>query len=154
MFQLVPRYFHFQIQMYLLKWTENKPWRTGITYCLRAHESVILAFLARVTEQGGKYPDSKVHGANMGPIWVRQDPGGLHVGPMNFAIWVNTITVFELAQKLFAKTWHASFLFLHAIINLWVTIKRTIFTDFLCVYDLVTTSVRNMMEKASTDFFF
>ena len=33
-------------------------------------------------------PDSKVHGANMGPIWGRQDPGGPHVGPMNFAIWV------------------------------------------------------------------
>ena len=32
-------------------------------------------------------PDSKVHGANMGPIWVRQDPDGPHVGPMNFAIW-------------------------------------------------------------------
>ena len=32
-------------------------------------------------------PDSKVDGANMGPIWVRQDPGGSHVDPMNFAIW-------------------------------------------------------------------
>ena len=32
-------------------------------------------------------PDSKVYGANMGPIWGRQDPGGPHVGPMNFAIW-------------------------------------------------------------------
>ena len=32
-------------------------------------------------------PDSKVHGANMGPIWGRQDPGGPHVGPMNSAIW-------------------------------------------------------------------
>ena len=32
-------------------------------------------------------PDSKVHGANMGPIWGRQDPGEPHVGPMNFAIW-------------------------------------------------------------------
>ena len=32
-------------------------------------------------------PDSSVHGANMGPIWGRQDPGGLHVGPMNLAIW-------------------------------------------------------------------
>ena len=32
-------------------------------------------------------PDSKVHGAKMGPIWGRQDPGGPHVGPMNFAIW-------------------------------------------------------------------
>ena len=34
------------------------------------------------------YPDSKVHGANMGPIWGQQDPGGPHVGPLNFAIWV------------------------------------------------------------------
>ena len=34
------------------------------------------------------YPDSKVHGANMGPIWGRQDPGGSHVGPINFAFWV------------------------------------------------------------------
>ena len=34
------------------------------------------------------YPDSKVHGAIMGPIWGRQEPGGPHVGPMNFAIWV------------------------------------------------------------------
>ena len=34
------------------------------------------------------YPDSKVHGANMAPIWGRQGPGGPHVGPMNFAIWV------------------------------------------------------------------
>ena len=33
-------------------------------------------------------PDSKVHGANMGLIWGRQDPGGPHVGPMNIAIWV------------------------------------------------------------------
>ena len=32
-------------------------------------------------------PDSKVHGANKGPIWGRQVPGGPHVGPMNFAIW-------------------------------------------------------------------
>ena len=32
-------------------------------------------------------PDSKVHGSNMGPIWGRQDPGGPHVGPTNFAIW-------------------------------------------------------------------
>ena len=33
------------------------------------------------------HPDSKVHGAKMGPIWDRQDPGVSHVGPMNFVIW-------------------------------------------------------------------
>ena len=39
-------------------------------------------------------PDSKVHGANMGLKWGRQDPCGPHVGPMNLAIreviaWTN-----------------------------------------------------------------
>ena len=32
-------------------------------------------------------PDSKFHGANMGPIWGRQSPGGPNVGPMNLAVW-------------------------------------------------------------------
>ena len=34
----------------------------------------------------GITPDSKVHGAIMGPIWGQQDPGGSHVVPMNIAI--------------------------------------------------------------------
>ena len=34
------------------------------------------------------FPDSKVHGANMGPTWGRQDPGGPHVGPVKLYIWV------------------------------------------------------------------
>ena len=38
--------------------------------------------------QNRLYPDIKVHRANMGPIWGRQDPGGPHAGPMNFAFWV------------------------------------------------------------------
>ena len=41
-------------------------------------------------------PDSKVHRANMGPIWGQQDPGGPHVGPMNFAIWgVSFMSILE-----------------------------------------------------------
>ena len=32
------------------------------------------------------FPDNKVYGANMGPVWGKQNPGGPHVGPMNFAI--------------------------------------------------------------------
>ena len=32
-------------------------------------------------------PDSKVHVANMGPIWDRQASGGPHVGPLNLTIW-------------------------------------------------------------------
>ena len=40
-------------------------------------------------------PDSKVHGANIGPIWGRQDPGGPHVGPMDFAIWANKVGLYD-----------------------------------------------------------
>ena len=39
----------------------------------------------RVNE--GANPDSKVHGANMGPTWALSVPDGPHVGPMNLAIW-------------------------------------------------------------------
>ena len=45
------------------------------------------------------YPESKVHGANMGPIWGRQDPGGPHVGSMNFAIWVGLDLMEHISQQ-------------------------------------------------------
>ena len=32
------------------------------------------------------FPDSKVHGANVGPTWVLSVPDGPHVGPMNLVI--------------------------------------------------------------------
>ena len=34
------------------------------------------------------FPDSKAHGANIGPTWVLSAPDGPHVGPMNLAIRV------------------------------------------------------------------
>ena len=47
--------------------------------------------IVSIVSVGAQYvcyiPDSKVHGANMGPTWGRQDPGGPHIVPMNFAIW-------------------------------------------------------------------
>ena len=33
-----------------------------------------------------QYPESKVHGANMGPSWVLSTPDGPHVSPMNLVI--------------------------------------------------------------------
>ena len=61
-----------------------------ILQCMTEHERKPVQLpayqqgLALLTLKG---PYNKVHGANMGPIWGRQDPGGPHVGPMNFAIW-------------------------------------------------------------------
>ena len=39
-----------------------------------------------VSTPGICIPDSKVHGANMGPTWVLSASGGPHVVPMNLAI--------------------------------------------------------------------
>ena len=49
------------------------------------------------------YPDGKVHGANMGPTWGRQDPGEPHVGPMNFAIWECMEMMINCAAKMSTK---------------------------------------------------
>ena len=61
---------------------------------------VILTFATYVLVHFAKwfkldYPDSKVHGANMGTIWDRQDPGGPHDDPMNFDIWVVVVSKFD-----------------------------------------------------------
>ena len=54
---------------------------------------LLLAFCTNIGQNQNKLfqwqyvPDSKVHGANMGPSWGWQDPAGPHVGPMNFDIW-------------------------------------------------------------------
>ena len=55
--------------------------------------------------------DSKVHGASMGPIWGRQDPGGPHVGPINFAIGdINTLKLSVVSTKIFFISTHPQFL--------------------------------------------
>ena len=38
-------------------------------------------------------PDSKLHGANMGPTWVLSAPDGPHVGPMNLAMRGSQVNV-------------------------------------------------------------
>ena len=59
----------------------------GIRHYLRRSNSVSPNHLALMMVYG--IADSKVHSANMGTIWGRRDPGGPHVGYMNFAIWDN-----------------------------------------------------------------
>ena len=52
-------------------------------YVLWIHECVIKTGSGLVSVN----PDSKVHGANIGPIWGRQDPGGPQMSHVNLAIW-------------------------------------------------------------------
>ena len=42
-------------------------------YITSYHSISVIAYIVN--------PDNKVYGANMGPTWDRQDPGGPHVGP-------------------------------------------------------------------------
>ena len=83
-----------------------RSWNNGMgcmSFCIlmegghNSHGNFTSCILARVTPWPMElvltspclepHPDSKVYGTNMGLIWGRQDPGGPHVGPMNFAIW-------------------------------------------------------------------
>ena len=50
--------------------------------------SNVTAYKGLDNDRDEHYPDSKVHGANMGPTWVLSAPDGPHVGPMNLAIRV------------------------------------------------------------------
>ena len=54
-----------------------------VAYWFKFH---LFFFVTCPVDSKSVFPDSKVHGANMGPIWGRQDSGGPHVGPMIFAI--------------------------------------------------------------------
>ena len=65
-------------------------------------ETSIVAFIATLSVH--IFSDSKVLGANMGPIWGRQDPGGPIVGPMNFAILVFHSTRNKLPLRIRVKT--------------------------------------------------
>ena len=42
-----------------------------------------------VREISQNFPDSKVHGAHLGPTWVLSAPGGTHVGPIDLAFRVD-----------------------------------------------------------------
>ena len=60
--------------------------------------NVLLPVSCQATSWANTIPDSKVHGANMGPIWGRQDPGGPHFGPMNLALW-DVLQIISWKQK-------------------------------------------------------
>ena len=70
-------------------------WHLYIDPGPRPHDLPKYSVLSTRLNMTPTIPDSKAHGANMEPIWGRQDPGGPHVGPMNFAIWEPIIMLVE-----------------------------------------------------------
>ena len=45
----------------------------------------------------------------MGPIWGQQDPGGPHVGPMNFAIWNTVLQIEKMLSCMKISEWWNNF---------------------------------------------
>ena len=71
--------------------------------------SNLVSIFMRQKSNAGNYPDSKDHGANMGPTWVLSAPGGPNVGPMNLLIRVSInckscITCIQLPVFFLSKT--------------------------------------------------
>ena len=89
-----------------LSWVTWKKWPRDIgsalnivaLYPFSNHFALLYIHAKRLQLPVVRYPNSKVHGANMGPICGRQDPGGPHVGPMNFAICVNIWLIHSCGQ--------------------------------------------------------
>ena len=99
--------------LFLLHWNNHmvvdviyvaQPWRTKVnrshkflkTDCITTtkqrrlwifHVALVANNSLTVVKYGPviTHPDSKVHGANMVPIWVLSAPGGAHVGPIDLA---------------------------------------------------------------------
>ena len=79
------------------------------------------------------YPDSTVHGANMGPTWVLSAPDGPHVGPMNFAIRVVLID-----QNLWESwLWHFCHIVFH-LMYVYVNKELELEIDLMTWYGLQT----------------
>ena len=58
-----------------------------LTQCFYPLPFISMGSRENTLNSPGPVPDSKVYGAYMGPILGQQAQGGLHVGPVNFAIW-------------------------------------------------------------------
>ena len=73
---------------------------------------------------GYNYPDSKVHGTNMGPIWGRQDPGGpmLAREPCYLGTWALQLDFMMSVMKLtqFPRYWS----FVRGISHRWIPFTK------------------------------
>ena len=68
-------------------------------------------------------PDSKVHGANMGPTWVLSAPSGPHVGPRNLAILAGFPSILSLWPNDSRWHWRSESSLVQAMFLCWITAK-------------------------------
>ena len=81
--------------------TSYKPWFVSVTAqftdaCMCDMASVCWSVSFLCFSRVYVYLDTFLISRFLGPIWGRQDPGGPHVVPMNFAIWNMTTQEFPI----------------------------------------------------------
>ena len=91
------------------------------------YHHVSSVFYARVSQT----PDNKVHGANMGPIRGRQDPGGPHVGPTNL---IKVMLYLGKPTLYFSCDLSALRTPLHVRLSVRLSVCHTFFNMFLSSY--------------------
>ena len=79
-------------------------------------------------------PDSKIHGTNMGPTWVRSAPGGHHVSPMNLAIGL----IIKSPCIVLAGRMHLPWIYKH----MWAFFMNICGTDTVDIRNIVYTNFR------------
>ena len=81
--------------------------------------------------------DSKVHGANRGPIWGRQDPCRPHVGPKNFAIRDGTIWQWlSISLHTWPSTYYETLCWHNSRINIYINWLQVINPVYICLVTL------------------
>ena len=98
-----------------------------VTYCVNLSQSIVIRRKATYSTircmykrkardvedvSQDNYPDSKVHGANMGPTWVLSASDGPHVGPMSlsiivimFIVWSESLALLNSADDATIHCW-------------------------------------------------
>ena len=94
-----------RIRQHVKQWAANLGYNCSVLTMFRNHRRFSLVVADGLASNwyqnfSTNILDSKGHGANMVPIWGRQDPGGPHVGPMNVVIWDVEVDLGMLVQ------WH------------------------------------------------
>ena len=99
------------------------------------------------------YPDSKVHGDNMGPTWALSAPGGPHVAPMNLAIRVYSLNdKWSCTPQDICITMSRENTYIIGAANVCTILKREnhlfLMFSFMCyTYDIISHNLTELMHK-------
>ena len=90
-------------------------------------------------------PDSKVHGANMGPTWVLSAPDGPHVGPMNIAIRVPLHAQSDIWYLFIFAVWIAFFMITYT--RVWNKKAQSTWFNLKAIWEMLIKQTNQRCQK-------